>query len=767
MRALHAMLRAAVFMFALGFMLLFVIAGLSYGQGSPLPSVQNQFFGATGLAAPLGFVCTSVSGASTPLLSTFRDVALTTANQNPIRLNAAGRPSFSNAEVSVFLQAATYRITLHAAGTGSTCNGVTVGAVLRTADGISGPNIYTLEFATKLDDKVCHASQYAGATEDVKIVACIAVLPSTGGTIALSGLEGAQSWVSCPFTGVTKPITVIFAASTVSSAANCTVPVNVVLDMQSGGIISQAVSTTLTVNGSAVMSLGQHFAGSGAFVFGSRNPELYPQYWGALADGSTNDYTAFQASLDALETNGGRLLLTGNYAITSQRLEYSSAKSLEVVGFGWDRSKITWTAPSDTPASNQGVLNIHGSVGAHNQRVRVEGIFFEGGSNRAAGYTLYKQGINIYNSDNVTVRGNYVKGFRAESISLGNFGVTTEITDRGYKCWVENNTIYDFAQDGINPNMNQCIVRGNAIKQGLQGIEAGIPQLTVTENDIEEMTSYGIAISCIDNFVVSNNRFKNAASANQGFVGASIYIVGNGRTDPSKNGVISGNVILNETEHANQVGIASALGTSTTSSNAISISGNNINGSRICISPTALINSEIVNNTCKAGATSTYGIVLSEPSGNVTTGNIVRGNVIRGTWSSAALDDATPHANLNQFYWNDTGNSVAGLPVTMTLQQGIPVVITVANNTIIKLASTALSGILGFQAQSSTQACGFDIAGGNLAVVELWDSGGACGITAAASNYNVYPSGGEYKFQNVSGMSEVFKFQLITGIGEH
>lgn len=815
-------MRAAIACFLVG---LLALDAMSQNIGAPI-IIQTQFSATTGAPLALGKLCSYDAG-TTNLKATFLDHDLMTQNDNPMILGAAGFPL-----QPIYLDAQAYKFVLRTAGTNATCSTGTVVATFDYQYDLAA--LYRSAFATKLDDKVCHASQYTGTTPDNaggKLAFCMnVVLPSTGGTVAMSGLEGAQPWTACPFTGVTKPVVVIYGGSTISDATDCTIPDNVSSNMGPGAIINQAMGTTLTVNGPLVPSLNQHFAGAGSFAFGPRNPELYPQYWGAVADGSTNDYAASQATLDALETNGGRLLLTGNYLISGQRLIYASSKSLEVLGFGWDRSKITWVAPADTPVSNEGLLNVHGSIGSHNSRVRIEGIFFEGGSNRAAGYSQYKQGINIYNSDNVTVRGNHVKGFRAESIGLGNFGVVTEITDRGYNCWVEDNLVEDFAQDGINPNMNHCSVSHNRLKQGYQAIEAGIPSFKANRNDISDMTGNGIVVASIADFEVSGNVCRDCASTNQGFVTAAIYVVGNGRVEPATDGTITDNDLIFTSQHANQVGIAAALGTSTTTNSRISISINRVYGARVCVSPVALSNSDITANTCTATAGSTYGFVLSEANAGDTSANRVTGNYAYGSWSMADFADLTPTANANRFVSSDNGTTVrssmleprflinepdatagsrlwdidlnggalavrtrtdadatgvsaltftrntggssllTSVTINPSLTQSFTQLespsVTVAANTVVKLSSNTLSGILFFHALTSTQSCIYTIAGANNTTVEIADPGTACGAAAAASNYNFYSSGGEYKFQNNTGGSEAFRFTFM-GTGEH
>ena len=110
----------------------------AYAQAPLLGDVMPNFLTANGAGPESnGFLCTTVTGTPSPLY-TYQDSGLTNPNQDPITLNAAGQPVNGTATVSIYMQNATYRITLYAAGTGSLCNGVPVGPLVRQVDGIIG-----------------------------------------------------------------------------------------------------------------------------------------------------------------------------------------------------------------------------------------------------------------------------------------------------------------------------------------------------------------------------------------------------------------------------------------------------------------------------------------------------------------------------------------------------------------------------------------------------------------------------------------------------
>lgn len=123
---------------------LFTAALPAFSQGALLPALPPSFLNASGLVASGAKLCTTAAGGSTSL-ATYSDYLLSAALPNPITLNALGIPQTSGgASTAVYAQAKDYRVTLYAAGTGNTCNGVAVGAQIWQRDHVSGNNFITL-----------------------------------------------------------------------------------------------------------------------------------------------------------------------------------------------------------------------------------------------------------------------------------------------------------------------------------------------------------------------------------------------------------------------------------------------------------------------------------------------------------------------------------------------------------------------------------------------------------------------------------------------
>jgi hypothetical protein len=101
--------------------------------------------------------------------------------------------------------------------------------------------------------------------------------------------------------GATK-VRLKIPAGTHAVAANATIPENVTLDPEPGGILAPAAGTTLTVNGPVICGPFQAFdksaAGSSVSLPGS--PRILPEWFGAVGSGlGPNDTAAIQAAVAA------------------------------------------------------------------------------------------------------------------------------------------------------------------------------------------------------------------------------------------------------------------------------------------------------------------------------------------------------------------------------------------------------------------------------------------------------------------------------------
>lgn len=111
--------------------------------------------------------------------------------------------------------------------------------------------------------------------------------------------------------------TIIFSPGTYKIGTSITIPSNVTLFLTKGAKLSPDSGKTITINGPIEAGIWQIFTGSGIIAGSPKVDALYPQWWGAVGDGTTDDTTEIQAAIDtAIQTTNYLHFPTGTYRIT-------------------------------------------------------------------------------------------------------------------------------------------------------------------------------------------------------------------------------------------------------------------------------------------------------------------------------------------------------------------------------------------------------------------------------------------------------------------
>ena len=77
-----------------------------------------------------------------------------------------------------------------------------------------------------------------------------------------------------------------------------TITSNITLSIPPGASLALSSGKTLTIHGPLVAGINQIFSGTGSVAGSPKINHIYPQWFGALADGSTDDTTEVQYALD-------------------------------------------------------------------------------------------------------------------------------------------------------------------------------------------------------------------------------------------------------------------------------------------------------------------------------------------------------------------------------------------------------------------------------------------------------------------------------------
>ncbi len=143
---------------------------------------------------------------------------------------------------------------------------------------------------------------------------------------------GKEIWVGDPNYGTTlqDAITAIgttnkkilrIPAGAWAITSDLTIPANITVKVESGVVLNIATAKTLTINGSLDAGPYQIFSwtGSGKVKFASTSPQVnfYPEWWGAVGDGVTDDIAAFNAAVAcAYNSSKGNIILSRIYKLS-------------------------------------------------------------------------------------------------------------------------------------------------------------------------------------------------------------------------------------------------------------------------------------------------------------------------------------------------------------------------------------------------------------------------------------------------------------------
>jgi hypothetical protein len=139
-----------------------------------------------------------------------------------------------------------------------------------------------------------------------------------GGTLgsnAFTNEVSVESYASfaTAITALGKATKTLVIPSSQTVAGNVTVPANVSLRFTGAGELNISSNYTVTINGNLSAPVKQIFNGTGRVVFASNTPitAFYPQWWGVLGNGLSDDTRAMQAAFDAMQSDFRMVLTPG------------------------------------------------------------------------------------------------------------------------------------------------------------------------------------------------------------------------------------------------------------------------------------------------------------------------------------------------------------------------------------------------------------------------------------------------------------------------
>lgn len=369
---------------------------------------------------------------------------------------------------------------------------------------------------------------------------------------------------------------------------NLIIPNNITLYLYPNAVLNICDGKVLAVNGPIMANIMPIFSceGTGKVIFGNQT-DVYPQWWGATGNCTTDDSSAIQAAINSLSR--GKVILTKMFAVGSASwqgliIQNKSNISLEAVNEGAGFKVIAPPVQTHPGCSYKVMFLIKDSKEINISRLYINGNNMDN-CLIALSNTAYCNISHTHLYDTLTPINNGILSFGG----LNNTYVSNIITNCGRGMWIGNcsdyrdiekcalisgNKCINNKATGIGGTYQDSVISANyLVNNGGSGIALGgwgpniCKYVVITDNNINGSAYHGIqsdvceyngAWQYNENIVVKNNLLNNNQYSG-------LYVVYASKWD------VNGNIISNNNQNNK-----SSNGITVEYANKITIYNNNI-----------------------------------------------------------------------------------------------------------------------------------------------------------------------------------------------
>lgn len=293
------------------------------------------------------------------------------------------------------------------------------------------------------------------------------------------------------------------------------ITVSIPIDVSPCGVIITD-GFTLTIDAPFTAGLTQCFDSAvGEVVFGKETTQaVYPQWFGAIADGTTDCNAEVNTALASVAANGGTVhMLPGSYLVTN---------TLNINGSG-----ISFTGDNaELKFNNQsyGVL-IMGAYGANIENILVKNL------------RLTQLYTNSSNGSQQALQTDYVDHIRVQDCKSTDWAVGFKFNTATTNIWVERNYFYNLGEAGVGGI--GVYVEGD---DGDTAETYDNNKVFILNNHVDTCI-YGCECKFVQDFVIDGNIVENTHDYRYGIL--AVRDTGAGDESITQRGVITNNIVRN------------------------------------------------------------------------------------------------------------------------------------------------------------------------------------------------------------------------------
>jgi hypothetical protein len=194
----------------------------------------------------------------------------------------------------------------------------------------------------------------------------------------------------------------VFPSGTYKLSSSITFPSNIKLKLMVGAMISPDLSKTVAINGEIDAGLYQIFTGSGTIAGSIKNNEIYPEWFGAICDGATDDSTAINNCIQSAPVGSVIKFSNKVYAVSSPITINKDGIKLSSNCMDWNSTFCTIKATSSF--SGESVLVFRHATNSYIRSIGIENITIDGGTSSTCHGILMQRAYDGCKFDNVHVK---------------------------------------------------------------------------------------------------------------------------------------------------------------------------------------------------------------------------------------------------------------------------------------------------------------------------------------------------------------------------